>query len=366
MTTKISRTYVWIFALLLVTCATGLLAQRETPGEHDARMQWWREARFGMFIHWGLYSIPAGEWKGRTDHAEWIRTTAQIPLAEYEGFVSQFNPVKFNADEWVRTAKAAGVKYIVITSKHHDGFCLFDSKYTDFDVASTPFHRDILKELADACHRQDIKICFYHSIMDWHHPDYLPRRDWEKDRTTEGADFNRYVTYMKNELRELLTNYGDIGVLWFDGEWENTWNQDYGRDLYAYVRSLQPKIIVNNRVGAARNGMQGLTKEGEFGGDFGTPEQEVPATGIPRRRLGIVHHDERSLGLQQKRSQLQIHEGPRPDARRYRIQGRQSAPQCRADLRGSFPFREHRPAQGNRQLDEGQRGGNLRHAGQPV
>jgi len=281
MTTKISRTYVWIFALLLVTCATGLLAQRETPGEHDARMQWWREARFGMFIHWGLYSIPAGEWKGRTDHAEWIRTTAQIPLAEYEGFVSQFNPVKFNADEWVRTAKAAGVKYIVITSKHHDGFCLFDSKYTDFDVASTPFHRDILKELADACHRQDIKICFYHSIMDWHHPDYLPRRDWEKDRTTEGADFNRYVTYMKNELRELLTNYGDIGVLWFDGEWENTWNQDYGRDLYAYVRSLQPKIIVNNRVGSARNGMQGLTKEGEFGGDFGTPEQEVPATGIP-------------------------------------------------------------------------------------
>lgn len=275
------RGSVWIFTLLLLAGATGILAQRETQREHDARMQWWREARFGLFIHWGLYSIPAGEWQGRTNHAEWIRTTAQIPLAEYEKFVGQFNPVKFDAEEWVRTAKAAGVKYIVITSKHHDGFCLFDSKYTDFDIASTPFKRDILKEMADACHKQGIKICFYHSIMDWHHPDYLLRRDWEKDRPAQGADFNRYVTYMKNELKELLTNYGEIGVLWFDGEWESTWNQDRGRDLYAYVRSLQPDIIVNNRVGAARSGMQGLTKEGEFGGDFGTPEQEVPATGLP-------------------------------------------------------------------------------------
>ena len=272
------RSTVMVAALLL---PAGILAQRETQTGHDARMQWWREARFGLFLHWGLYSIPAGEWHGKTDHAEWIRTTAQIPLAEYEKFVLQFNPVRFNAEEWVRTAKAAGMKYIVITSKHHDGFCLFDSKYTDFDVASTPFKRDILKEMADACHRQGIKICFYHSIMDWHHPDYLPRRDWEKDRPVERADFDRYVSYMKNEVKELLTHYGDIGVLWFDGEWEKTWNQDRGKDLYAYVRFLQPKIIVNNRIGAGRSGMQGFTKEGEFGGDFGTPEQEVPATGLP-------------------------------------------------------------------------------------
>jgi alpha-L-fucosidase len=258
-----------------------LLAQRETQKERDTRMQWWREARFGMFIHWGLYSIPAGEWKGSTNHAEWIRTTAQIPLAEYDKFVGQFNPVKFNAEEWVRMAKAAGMQYIVITSKHHDGFCLFDSKYTDFDVASTPFKRDILKELADACHKHGLRICWYHSIMDWHDPDYLPRRDWEKDRSAAGADFNRYVTHMKNQLRELLSNYGDIGVLWFDGEWESTWTQDYGRDLYSYVRSLQPRIIINNRVGVGRSGMEGLTKDGEFGGDFGTPEQQVPATGIP-------------------------------------------------------------------------------------
>jgi alpha-L-fucosidase len=253
----------------------------ESRAQYEARMDWWSQARFGMFIHWGLYSIPAGEWKGSTNHAEWIRTTAQIPLTEYDKFVGQFNPVKLNATEWVRMAKNAGMKYITITSKHHDGFCLFDSKYTDFDVASTPFKRDILKELADACHKDGIKICFYHSIMDWHHPDYLPRREWEKDRPIAGADYDRYVQHLKNQLKELLTNYGEVSVLWFDGEWESTWNQKYGTEIYNYVRSLQPNIIINNRVGAGRAGMEGFTKAGEFAGDFGTPEQEVPATGMP-------------------------------------------------------------------------------------
>lgn len=251
-----------------------------SKAQYEARMKWWSEARFGMFIHWGLYSIPAGEWKGRTNHAEWIRTTAQIPLAEYDKFVGQFNPVKFNPTEWVRMAKDAGMKYIVITSKHHDGFCLFDSKFTDFDVMSTPFKRDIMKELADACHKEGIKICWYHSIMDWHHPDYLPRREWENDRPTAGAEYERYVQHMKNQLKELLTNYGEISVLWFDGEWESTWNTNYGTELYNYVRSLQPNIIINNRVGAGRSGMEGFTKAGQFAGDFGTPEQEIPATGL--------------------------------------------------------------------------------------
>jgi alpha-L-fucosidase len=254
---------------------------QETKAQQEARMQWWSEARFGMFIHWGLYSIPAGEWKGTTDHAEWIRATARIPLQEYDKFVGQFDPAKFNAAEWVRMAKNAGMKYIVITSKHHDGFCLFDSKYTDFDVMSTPFKRDIMKELADACHKEGIKICWYHSIMDWHHPDYLPRREWETERPATGADFDRYVQHLKNQLKELLTNYGEISVLWFDGEWEPTWNTKYGTDLYNYVRSLRPNIIINNRVGAGRSGMQGFTKGGEFAGDFGTPEQEIPATGLP-------------------------------------------------------------------------------------
>ena len=254
---------------------------QESKEQRDARMEWWRDAQFGLFIHWGLYSIPAGEWKGTTNHAEWIRTTAQISLDEYDKLVVQFNPVKFDAEAWVHMAKDAGMKYIVITSKHHDGFCLFDSKSTDFDVMSTPFKRDVLKELAEACHKEGIKICWYYSIMDWHHPDYLPRREWEKDRSTEAANFDRYVEYMKSELKELLTNYGEIGVLWFDGEWEENWNPKRGKDLYEYVRKLQPSIIINNRVGAGRSGMQGMNVEGEFAGDFGTPEQEIPSTGIP-------------------------------------------------------------------------------------
>ncbi len=275
------RTLVLLLLGSLIIAQAVLFAKEETKAEKDARMQWWREARFGLFIHWGLYAIPAGEWKGDKSHAEWIRTTAKIPLEEYDKFVQQFNPVKFNAADWVRMAKNAGMKYVVITSKHHDGFCLFDSKYTDFDVMSTPFKRDILKELSEACRAEGLQMCWYHSIMDWHHPDYLPRRDWEKDRSEVGADFDRYVRHMKNQLRELVGNYGKIGVLWFDGEWESTWNGDYGTDLYYYVRGLQPDIIVNNRVGAGRSGMEGMTKEGEFSGDFGTPEQEIPATGLP-------------------------------------------------------------------------------------
>jgi alpha-L-fucosidase len=281
MKNRIIRCILPVVSICLLLVTDTLFSQPESQAQHDQRMAWWREARFGLFIHWGLYAIPAGEWKDEINHAEWIRTTAQIPLEEYDQFVHAFNPVKFDSREWVRMAKDAGMKYIVITSKHHDGFCLFNSQFTDFDVMATPFQRDILKELSDACKKEGIKMCWYHSIMDWHHPDYLPRRDWETKRSTSGADFNRYVEYMKNQLRELLTNYGEIGVLWFDGEWESTWNEKYGKEIYDYVRSLQPSIIINNRVGAAREGMEGSTKEGGFGGDFGTPEQQIPATGLP-------------------------------------------------------------------------------------
>jgi alpha-L-fucosidase len=256
------------------------LAEKETKDEHKKRMAWWREARFGLFIHWGLYAVPAGEWEGETSHAEWILTTAQIPVQEYEKYALQFNPERFDANEWVKTAKEAGMKYIVITSKHHDGFCLFDSKMTDYDVVdATPFGRDILKELADECHRQNIELCWYHSIMDWHHPDYLPRRNWET-RSAEGAEFDRYVDYMKGQVKELLTNYGRVGVMWFDGEWEHTWTKERGVDLYEYVRSIAPRIIINNRVGKGRAGMAGTFDPETASGDFGTPEQEIPATGL--------------------------------------------------------------------------------------
>ncbi|GAB5522779.1 MAG: hypothetical protein Roseis2KO_06510 [Roseivirga sp.] len=272
--------FLLLTAGLLATCSQPQSTE-STTAEDDTRMDWWREARFGMFIHWGLYAIPAGEWKGTTNHAEWIRTTAQIPLEKYDDFLPDFNPVKFDADAWVKMAKDAGMKYITITSKHHDGFALYDSEVSDYDVMASPFKRDILKELADACRKEGIKLCFYHSIMDWHHPDYLPRRNWEKGRSAEGADFPRYVDYMKAQLKELLTNYGDIGVLWFDGEWEDTWTHEQGVELYDYVRSFQSDIIINNRVDKGRQGMQGLTAEGDFVGDFGTPEQEIPDKGLP-------------------------------------------------------------------------------------
>jgi alpha-L-fucosidase len=252
----------------------------ETLEQRDARMAWWREARFGLFIHWGLYAVPAGEWRDETHHAEWILTTAQIPVAEYEKFAPRFNPVQFDAAAWVRMARDAGMRYIVITSKHHDGFSLYDSQVSDYDVIdATPFGRDILRELEAECLKQGIRLCFYHSIMDWHHPDYLPRRGWE-ERPAEGADFDRYVDFMKGQVREIVTNYRDIGVLWFDGEWERTWTPERGRDLYDFVRSLDSDIIINNRVGKGRAGMAGTFDPASASGDFGTPEQEIPATGL--------------------------------------------------------------------------------------
>jgi alpha-L-fucosidase len=180
----------------------------------------------------------------------------------------------------VKLAKRAGMKYVVITSKHHDGFCLYDAKNSDWDVMSTPFKRDILKELAVACKSEGMRLCFYHSIMDWHEPDYLPRRPWDK-RPADPASFPAYIEYMKAQLKQLVKEYGPLGIMWFDGEWESTWTHDMGKELYSYVRSLQPNIIVNNRVDKGRQGMQGLNKEGDFAGDYGTPEQEVPATGLP-------------------------------------------------------------------------------------
>lgn len=247
----------------------------------EDRIEWWRDARFGLFIHWGLYSTLEGEWNGATGHAEWIRTTAQIPLEEYDKLQAEFNPVHYDADAWCRMAKQAGMKYVVITTKHHDGFCLWPSEQTDFDVAGGPSGRDLLGELAEACQKHGLKLGWYHSILDWHHPDYLPRRGWETERGTEGADFDRYVEYLHAQVTELLSNYGPIDVMWFDGEWESTWTSEYGRELYALCRELQPQVLVNNRVDKGRAGMAGLDKGPGFAGDFGTPEQEVPPGGLP-------------------------------------------------------------------------------------
>lgn len=258
---------------------TSQALKRETKAQRDQRMKWWREARLGMFIHWGLYSIPAGTWDGKTNYAEWIREEAHIPVTEYEKLKYQFNPVKFNADAWVKMARDAGMKYITITTKHHDGFNLFDSPLTDWNIGHTPFKRDIMAEMAAACKKYGIKMCWYHSIMDWHHPDYLPRRSWEvADRPVDGADFRKFVKYLRSEVTWLLTHYGSIGVMWFDGEWESTWNAKDGDALYALCRQLQPNVIVNNRVTVGRAGIEDAN--GVHAGDFSTPEQYIPPTGL--------------------------------------------------------------------------------------
>ena len=251
----------------------------------DDRMAWWREARFGMFVHWGLYAILGGAWAGRTDYGEWIRNNAKIPIDQYNALIKRFNPHKFDPYQLASLAEDAGMKYLVITTKHHDGFCLWNTKQTDFNVMKTPYGKDIMWMVSEACRRHHVKPCWYHSIMDWHHPDYLPRRDWEKAARPEtGASFDRYVKYLHAQVEELLENYGDIGVMWFDGEWESTWTQELGIALAEHCRKLQKKIILNSRVAPHRPSgldMKDAKQAAKAIGDFGTPEQEIPARGLP-------------------------------------------------------------------------------------
>jgi alpha-L-fucosidase len=217
----------------------------------DPRLNWWREARFGMFIHWGIYAVPAGVWKGEEcpTIGEWIMHRFRIPVAEYEQLAQQFNPVRFDAAEWVALAKEAGQKYLVITSKHHDGFCLFQSQHTDYNIVdATPFGRDVMKELAAECQRQGIRLCFYHSqTQDWHHPNG-DGNDW--DYVEEEKDFDGYVReYVHPQVEELLTHYGPIGLIWFDTPKRMTAEQS--QSLRELCHRIQPDTLVNGRIGNA-------------------------------------------------------------------------------------------------------------------
>ena len=210
---------------------------------------WFLERRFGMFVHWGLYAIPAGEWKGEAipGIGEWIMHRARIPVAEYEPLAAQFNPVKFDAAEWVSLAKRAGQKYLVITSKHHDGFCLYKSDQTRYNIVDgAPFGRDVLAELAAECARQGIKLGFYYSqTQDWHHPDG-DGNNWDYDESKK--DFAGYIEhYVKSQVTELLTRYGPICLIWFDTPKGIT--EEQSRSLLDHVHQLQPDCLVCGRVG---------------------------------------------------------------------------------------------------------------------
>jgi alpha-L-fucosidase len=220
----------------------------ESVYDRDKRMAWWREARFGMFIHWGLYAIPAGVWRGRCipGIGEWIMYNARIPVREYEKLAEKFNPTKFDARRWVHIAKEAGMKYIVITAKHHDGFCMFDTKYTDYNIVkATPFRRDPLKELAEACKDEGIRLGFYYSqTLDWHHPNGMGN-DWDYDLSKQ--NFTEYLrTYVEPQIEELLTNYRPVAVLWFD---ITTPIPELARELRDLVRRISPETIINGRIG---------------------------------------------------------------------------------------------------------------------
>ncbi|NLX96774.1 MAG: alpha-L-fucosidase [Rhodopirellula sp.] len=257
---------------------------KETDSQRDARMQWWRDARFGMFIHWGLYAIPAGTWDGKQvpGIGEWIMDRANIPVDKYEKLAAQFNPAKYDPAAWAQIAADAGMKYLVITSKHHDGFCLFATDTTDYDVVNaTAYGKDLLKPLAEECRKRGIQFCTYYSIMDWHHPAQM-RGSEQRHNPTKIRDGRKqeYMDYMKAQFKDLLASC-DPAVLWFDGEWPDWYTEEDGREIYAYLRGLKPEIIVNNRVGKGRKGMEGINKANQdYVGDFGTPEQQIPATGL--------------------------------------------------------------------------------------
>ncbi|MGN0742446.1 MAG: alpha-L-fucosidase [Candidatus Fimadaptatus sp.] len=252
---------------------------RKTPGD----TAWFTRDRFGMFIHWGLYSMPARH--------EWIKTREMIPEEKYDKYFKYFDPDLFDAREWARQAKAAGMKYAVLTTKHHEGFCMFDSQYTDYKCTNTPAGRDLVREYVDAFRAEGLHVGFYYSLIDWHHPDFPidmlhPRReDPDAYEQSKDRDMHKYAEYMRNQVTELLTNYGKIDILWFDfsysknnGTGDKAWMKGKGKDdweaeeLIATARRLQPDIIIDNRT--------------ELEQDLWTPEQFQPTSWVRHKETG--------------------------------------------------------------------------------
>jgi alpha-L-fucosidase len=273
----------------------------ETPQERDARMRWWREARFGMFVHWGLYSGLAGTWDGKpvatSGGMEWIQQRVKADTATYAArAIPLFRPKQHFAREWARLAKNAGCRYLVFTTKHHDGFALHDSKVSDYTAGSV-LHRDLVKEIVEATTAEGLRVGFYHSVIDWHHDQYEYARSQQLPHPLKGQEYPngkrdhaKYLNYLHGEVNELVSNYGPVDVLWWDFsavdfQGEEAWK---AFELMSAVRSKQPKIIMNNRL--FRIPEAGFTGMGTNAisasldpkyGDFITPEQHIPATGMP-------------------------------------------------------------------------------------
>lgn len=245
------------------------------------RTKWWLDARFGMFIHWGLYAIPA--------RGEWVRKAESLSNADYQPYFEEFNPTAYNPKAWATAAKAAGMRYAVLTAKHHDGFCLFDSKLTDYKATNTAAGRDLLREYVDAFRAAGLKVGFYYSVIDWHHPDYPhygdkhhPLRNDESLKNKQ-HNFERYLDYMHGQVRELCTNYGQIDILWFDFSYDDMMGEKWrASELIDMVRSLQPQAIIDNRLEASGENAGSIRSRNPkpYAGDFASPEQIIPPEGI--------------------------------------------------------------------------------------
>jgi alpha-L-fucosidase len=230
-----------LLCLALAAPQTASARASDAPtAENLTSREWFQDAKFGLFVHWGVYSVLGD--------GEWVMNNRKIAVPEYEKLPALFNPTAFDAAEWVALVKAAGMKYVTITSKHHDGFAMWDSRVSDWDVVDrTPYKKDVLKLLADECRRQGIRLFFYHSQLDWHHPDYFPRGRTGRDaRRAEQGEWSRYLDYMDAQLRELLTGYGPIGGIWFDGWWDKPEADWRLEKTYALIHELQPAALIGS------------------------------------------------------------------------------------------------------------------------
>lgn len=237
---------------------------KKTIGNEN-KIEEWQDSRFGMFIHWGPVTLRGTEIGWSRGH--------QVPVDDYDNLYKEFNPVLFDAETWVKTAKDAGIKYLVITSKHHDGFCLWPTAYSEYNIMASPYKKDILKKLAKACKKHEIKFCVYFTILDWRDVNYPIHNDGKQP--DPNADMNKFIVTIKSELKEIITKY-DPYLLWFDGQWESAWTNEMGADLYKYLKGLKKDLIINNRLGKEMSGIDSKKVDySKMVGDYDTPEQQI-------------------------------------------------------------------------------------------
>ncbi len=259
------KTLFFAFALLFLTLTISAQQKQANP----ELIKNFQDMKFGMFIHWGPVTLRGAEIGWSRGH--------QVAADDYDNLYKEFNPVLFDADKWIKTLKDAGMKYLVFTTRHHDGFSMWDTKFSDYNIMNSPYKKDVLMELKNACDKYGILFGTYYSICDWSHPNYPLSNIKGVDKPD--ADMDKFYTFLKNQTKELIEKY-DTKILWFDGEWEEPWTHEYGKNFYNYLKGLNPDVLINNRVDKGRKGMEGVTISNEFAGDFATPEQRVGAFDI--------------------------------------------------------------------------------------